>query len=465
MTKYYNSAAAVSGNEERALAKMKKMAPQEAIYVVRGALEKTEKNGIRCTLNNYLAVLQADPLLADSLRFNQLTQRIDVVKKLWWNDGITALTDEGEDFLSAYFEEYYTINHEKNMKKALRIVANNNKYHPIRDYLNSLEWDGKERIRYVLHRYMGADDSDLTYHCLLHFMLGAIRRVFEPGCKYEELLCLVGGQGAGKSTFFRFLAIKDEWFSDDLKKLDDERIYGKIRGHWIMEMPEMIAAISAKRNEEIKSFLSRQMDTYRIPYQQYEEDRPRQCVFAGTTNTKQFIPFDRTGSRRFLPVAVCQEQAAVHLLDHEEEARAYLVQAWAEAMAVYHSGEYSMKLPDEIQKQLDTHRENFMQEDTMAGKIQAWLDDYDGDYVCSLQLYHEALDYPEGDPKKFITNEICEIMETKIHGWKAGPQHRFTKEGYGQQRSYVRTSGSVNRLSETDFSAMTEEDKKRNPFL
>ena len=116
-----------------------------------------------------------------------------------------------------------------------------------------------------------------------------------PGCKADEMLCLVGQQGAGKSTFFRFLALNDDWFSDDLKQLNDSKIYEHLRGHWIMEMSEMIAAISAKSNEEIKSFLTRQKDTYRNPYDKYEEDRKRLCIFAGSTNTRQFIPFSLSG--------------------------------------------------------------------------------------------------------------------------------------------------------------------------
>ena len=79
---------------------------------------------------------------------------------------------------------------------------------------------------------------DYVEEMLKHFLLGAIRRVFSPGSKYEEMLCLVGGQGAGKSSFFRLLAIRDEWFSDDLKKLDDDRVFLKLQGHWIIEMSE-----------------------------------------------------------------------------------------------------------------------------------------------------------------------------------------------------------------------------------
>ena len=87
-----------------------------------------------------------------------------------------------------------------------------------------------------------------------------------------------GGQGAGKSTFFRFLAIKDEWFSDDLKRMDDDNVYRKMQGHWIIEMSEMMATVNAKSIEDIKSFISRQKETYKIPYETHPEDRPRQCV-------------------------------------------------------------------------------------------------------------------------------------------------------------------------------------------
>ena len=114
---------------------------------------------------------------------------------------------------------------------------------------------------------MGADTDNYTFQSLRLFLLGAIHRAFCPGCKFEVMLCLVGGQGAGKSTFFRLLAVKDEWFSDDLRKLDDDNVYRKLQGHWIIEMSEMIATANAKSIEEIKSFLSRQKEVYKIPYE------------------------------------------------------------------------------------------------------------------------------------------------------------------------------------------------------
>ena len=149
------------------------------------------------------------------------------------------------------------------------------------------------------------------------FLLGAIKRVFQPGCKFETMLCLVGGQGTGKSSFFRLLAVKDEWFSDDLRRLDDDNVYRKLQGHWIIEMSEMIATANAKSIEEIKSFLSKQKETYKVPYETHPADRLRQCVFAGTTNRQDFLPRDRTGNRRFIPVPVDAELAEVHILDAE----------------------------------------------------------------------------------------------------------------------------------------------------
>ena len=158
--------------------------------------------------------------------------------------------------------------------------------------------------------------------------------------RYNHMLCLVGGQGAGKSTFFRLLAVRDEWFSDDLRKLDDDNVYRKLQGHWIIEMSEMMATANAKSIEEIKSFLSRQKEVYKIPYETHPADRPRQCVFGGTSNALDFLPLDRSGNRRFIPVMVYPEQAEVHILEDEAASRAYIEQMWAEAMEIYRSGRF-----------------------------------------------------------------------------------------------------------------------------
>ena len=195
-----------------------------------------------------------------------------------------------------------------------------------------------------------------------------------------------------------------------------------------MEMSEMIAAISAKSNEEIKSFLTRQKDTYRNPYDKYEEDRKRQCIFAGSTNTRQFIPFDRTGAR------------------HKNSL---------------------LKFSKEMEQEISEYRKQFTQEDTMAGMIQGWLDAYKGTHVCSVQIWKEAFDHFDREPKKFETNEICSIMDTQITGWKRAGVHRFSKEGYGRQRSWIREGSEEEGGNESDkdgFTKLTKAEQLELPF-
>ena len=417
---------------------------------VRGSLDSTDNGAVKNSIRNCLTVFQNDPKLEGAIRYNILTERIDIVKPLWWSKPTTTLNDTDLNYLMLYLEDQYTLTSEKKIQKAISIVADCNKYHPIRDYLNSLEWDGTERIRYALTRFLGAEDSEYTYQCLRLFMLGAISRVFKPGCKFEVMLCLVGGQGAGKSSFFRLLAVKDEWFSDDLKKIDDDNVYRKMQGHWIIEMSEMIATANAKSIEEIKSFLSRQKEVYKIPYETHPADRLRQCVFGGTSNAMDFLPLDRSGNRRFLPVQVCPEQAEVHILEDEAASRAYLQQVWAEAMTIYRAGGWKLTFSPEMVRYLKAHQKDFMPEDTKAGMIQAFLDSYAGDTVCSKQLYREALNHAFDEPKQWEIREINEIMNQCVTGWTYFSNPR-SFAGYGRQKGWEReraTTGSGNQAAE-----------------
>ena len=269
-------------------------------------------------------------------------------------------------------------------------------------------------------------------------MLGAISRVFEPGCKFELMLCLVGGQGSGKSSFFRLLAGRDDWFSDDLKRLDDENVYRKMQGHWIIEMSEMIATANAKSIEEIKAFLSRQKETYKVPYETHPADRLRQCVFCGSSNTMDFLPLDRTGNRRFVPVLVRPERAEIHVLEDEAASRAYLAQVWAQAMEIYRSGDFRLCFSREMEDYLRQHQRDFMPEDTKAGLIADYLDQCGEKIVCSRQLFREALGRGTEEPKQRDIREINDIMNNTITGWKAFSNPRHFPSPYGRQKGWER---------------------------
>ena len=440
---------------------MQEAPPPRNAREVKAMLESTEKGGVRNSIRNCLTVFQNDPLLSGAIAKNLLTERIDIIKPIGYHRTGTAITDTDMNYLLLYLEETYGLTSEKKIAAAIGIVANENGYHPIRDYLNGLSWDGTERIRTCLHHFLGADSDQYTYEALRLFLLGAIHRAFHPGCKFEVMLCLVGGQGAGKSTFFRLLAVKDEWFSDDLRKLDDDNVYRKLQGHWIIEMSEMIATANAKSIEEIKSFLSRQKEVYKIPYETHPEDRLRQCVFGGTSNALDFLPLDRSGNRRFLPVMVYPEQAEVHILDDEAASRAYMEQLWAEAMTIYRSGDFKLSFSPEMARYLKEHQRDFMPEDTKAGMIQAYLDRYTGSMVCSKQLFREALNHPFDEPKQWEIREVNDIMNHCVTGWHYFSNPRMFPE-YGRQKGWERetpatdTSNGAEKIPE-GFVEVTEQ--------
>ena len=434
-------------------------------------LEKDGRGRARNSVANAEIILSYDPLLKGGLRFNQLNQRIHVAKDMGWerNNGGDSFSDNDLYNIHLYCNRVYGIHTLSIVEEAVHIVANRHAYHPIRDFLNSLSWDGQERIRYALHHFLGARQDEYSYEILKLFMLGAIARVFDPGVKFDHILCLVGDQGAGKSSFCRLLAVNDDWFTDDLRDLESGKVYEKLEGHWIIELSEMLATSNARSNEAVKSFLTRQRETYRTPYEKYPRDRSRQCVFMGTTNKLSFLPNDRSGNRRYLPVQCNEEKPDVFILDDEKASREYIVQMWAEAMDEYRKGHVRLKLPENMVKEVAIRQKTFMQEDVNAGLILAYMQSYTGDKVCSKQLFKEALGNDSVKPQRWQTNEINEIMnqlirEGTLTGWRYfGSPKRFGGE-YGTQKGWERIE-SVNEEMSTDDGFMKVPDDFEDPFL
>lgn len=163
-----------------------------------------------------------------------------------------------------------------------------------------------------------------------------------------------------------------------------------------------------------------------------------------------FLPLDRSGNRRFLPVQVCPEQAEVHILEDEAASRSYLQQVWAEAMTIYRAGGWKLTFSPEMVRYLKEHQKDFMPEDTKAGMIQAFLDSYTGDTVCSKQLYKEALNHAFDEPKQWEIREINEIMNQCVTGWTYFSNPR-SFAGYGRQKGWERektATGSGNQNTE-----------------
>ena len=421
------------------------------------SLEYDSKGRIKQTNVNCRLVLENDELLKDAIKLNELTGGIDVVKDLGWQRDVITLTDTDVDNIIIYLEENYGLKVDKLIERGIRIVANENRYHPIKDKLNSLQWDGTKRLNKALHHFLGVDQTPLVTESLKLFMLGAAERIFNPGCKFEYMLCLVGGQGAGKSTFMRFMALNDDWFSDDIKQLSDKDVFEHLQGHWIIEMPEMLAILQAKMVEETKAFLSRMKDNYRIKYEKRPADHKRQCVFSGTSNRLQFLPPDKSGNRRFLPIEVNTEKAEVHILEDESYSRAYFEQLWAEIMVIYKAKNYSLALSKEMQEDLVMEQARFTPEDPMETAIVNFIEEKEPEYVCVKLLYEKALNHYRTDsPAAWESNSIGEIMDQRFKDtYKRVSSHSFSD--YGTQRAWARI-----RLS--NFRPLSEKEEEELPF-
>lgn len=425
-------------------------------------LLKMDGKKIRQTISNCVIAVAEDKLLKGHLMYNELTGYVELIGCFPWNRQSLRLSDNDINQIRIRFDSLYGLTSEKGIPRAIDAVAHNNPYHPIKIKLESLKWDGKPRIRHVLKKFFGVPETDYSYESMKVFMMGALERIYDPGCKFELMLCISGPQGIGKSTFFRFLALDDMWFTDDIRRLDKDSIYEQLAGKWFIEFSEMLAAANAKSIEEIKSFISRQKDVYRAPYARFSEDRYRQCVFCGTTNSMDFLPLDRTGNRRFLPILAEAEEMECHILDNEKESRAYIEQMWAEALQIYWKGNYSLTLPKELMKEAEDIQKEFMQEDTDAGIVQAWLDHTNENYVCTRMIWDKAFNRID-EPRNWDLRKITDIMNNSIEGWQrcnsTQNKHLFSGK-YGRQRAWERVPESG-----TESGFVPVNDDEELPFL
>jgi predicted P-loop ATPase len=219
-------------------------------------------------------------------------------------------------------------------------VAHEKKFHPVKDYLDSLEWDGQPRVDEWLIKLAGAADNDYVRAVSALTLIAAVRRIRKPGVKFDQLTILeTGDQGKGKSTALRILSVQDEWFSDDLPlDVDAKELIERTEGKWIIEAQEL-SGMRASKTEHLKALLSRQVDgPVRLAYGRFPVEVPRQFLVIGTTNSHMYL-HDSTGNRRFWPIRI--KEFDLKLLKAERD------QIWAEAAAREADGE-SITLPETL---------------------------------------------------------------------------------------------------------------------
>jgi predicted P-loop ATPase len=297
--------------------------------------------------------------------------------------------------------------------------ARKNTYHPVCEYLDSLQWDGVPRIGEWLHAYLGAGDTEANRAIGRGILIAAVRRVRKPGTKYDCMPVLEGPQGCGKSTALMLLCPKPEWFSDNLHLNAEQRQIMEIAaGKWICEVSEL-RGMKRAEVEQTRTFVSRQADGARLAWGRGNATvRPRQFVLVGTTNSQDYLP-DDSGNRRFLPVAVDKWGGGCIDLDALQRDRDQL---WAEAAHCEAAGEQLVPGAGIIAqlKELQSEREIT---DEWDNKVKPWLDqnyppshaDFSPQRVTMAEVALGALGIETGRLDSVLQKRLARSM--KNAGW------------------------------------------------
>lgn len=292
---------------------------------------------------------------------------------------------------------------------AVEAVAKRDRYHPVQDWLKTLQHDGTRRMDSWLSRYLGVSDSPYSRAVGRAFLVAMVARVMRPGCKHDHVLVLGGEQGTGKSTACRILG--GEWFGDNMPSIRDGAkeagLY--LRGHWLVELAELAPSRKAEA-EDLKAFLTRATDEIRAPYARKADALPRQCVFVGTTNEIAFLR-DMTGGRRFWPVTCGAIDIDGLARDRE--------QLFAEAVLAFNAGE-QWHLSREIEQLAHGEQEAAREEDPWESAI---ADQVAGDgvfndpvQVTSARELLTKLGVPLERQNQSSTQRVARIL--KRMGWE-----------------------------------------------
>ena len=429
-------------------------------------ITRDKKGNVEITVPNIVLILTHDPMLKGKIATNAFSNRLMLLGDVPWRKvkGKDTWRDQDEAGIRDYLERVYEIYSRPKTQDAISKISIINTFHPIRDYLDPLEWDGVSRLESLFIDYLGAEDTELNRTVTRKAFAAAVARIYRPGIKFDYMLTLYGAQGIGKSMILDRMG--RDWFSDSLTSVTGKDAFEALQGAWIIEMGELAATKKAEV-EAIKGFISKREDRFRVAYGKHVEDFPRQCVFFGTTNDPSFLK-DKTGGRRFWPITVKAELRKKRWSELTDED---ICQLWAEAKHYFKEGE-PLFLQDAMEAEMRETQEAHTEESPWTGMVQEYLDtllpedweelelyarrdhlnSFDDlieekkgtvlrDRVCALEVWCECLG---NDMKRFPAMDRREINDIlrNLKGWKPYEGNkrgnlRFGKM-YGVQRAFMR---------------------------
>ena len=432
-------------------------------------LQRTKSGVPESNSYNCIWIMQHDPELKQRFGLDEFAHRIVVLGNLPWRtvNGSDLWGDTDDACIRNYLSTVYQIKGKGIIDDAITEVMNQNKFHPVREYLTALNWDGTERVDSLFIDFIGAEDTPYIRAVTRKWLCGAIARVMEPGIKFDTAIVLYGEQGLGKSVILERLGGK--WFNNTLQDIKTKDALEQIQGAWINELAELSPTYK-NDNEIVKAFLSRTTDRFRVPYGRRTEEYPRQCVFAGSTNNLLFLK-DRTGNRRFWPISGNKQRKVRNSWDLSKDE---VDQIWAEAFMLWANGE-SLVLDESLEQEAIKIQQSHTEGSELTGLIEeylsvllppnwdskdlydrrAYLESYDEEKggkprekVCALEIWCEVLN---GD-RKTLSNakarELIDILQS-LQGWepynKGSGKLRFGKL-YGVQKAFVPSDRGHNKL-------------------
>lgn len=302
-----------------------------------------------------------------SLSYDVFRNKFYFDSKKVWNKYSEYLENDDIPQMHIYCETKLRLTvSEKKLENSITAVSKENSFHPVKDYLEGLPvWDGKERMETIFQDYFGHEDTEYIRCITRKFLCAAVHRIMNPGCKWDHMIVLYGATGIGKSSLLRLLFKVS--FDDNINLADFKDKTGpeKIQGIWCIEVPEM-SGMGKIEVETLKGFITRQEDTYRPAYGRFVETKPRQVVFAATTNSDKILK-DVTGNRRYLMVSLPNRNLDQELLKTNVD------QIWSEVMTVYKDEKLYIENTT-VKKEAENMQNAFLATDGSESYIQDMLE-------------------------------------------------------------------------------------------